>query len=48
MEEARKILLQPKITDETEFIKKLKEIDDLAQQVKNLQSDVKIISEIKE
>ena len=47
MEEAKKILIEPKIIDEELFTKKIKEIDSISQQVEGLNSDVKIISQVK-
>lgn len=48
MEEAKKILIQPKVIDEDLFTHKIKEIDSLSQQVEGLNSDVKLISQIKQ
>lgn len=48
MEEAKKILIEPNIIDEDLFTKKIKEIDSLSQQVEGLDSDVKLICQVKE
>lgn len=48
MEDARKVILQPKIVDEAEFIEKLRELDIMSQEINSLQSDIKIIVQIKQ